>query len=156
MKRLIALFLSFFFAFPALAEVPEEAWVMCQPKSEVVVRVAANRHSREAARVFPGDRLILTGKKQGRWYQIELPCENGGGWVRGDFLSFTEPEMFEGGKEFVTTRKNLKARYSIRGNVRKTFRKKGVCVKVYLMSEEWSVTSQGFIMTKFLEAVDET
>lgn len=155
MKRIVALILSLFFAFPALAEVPEEAWVMCQPNSEVVVRRSANKHSDEVARVFPGDRVVLTGQKIGRWYEISMVCETGGGWVRGDFLSFSEPEVFEGGKKFVTTRGNLKARFSIRGNVRRKFKKKGVEVKVYLMADEWSVTSQGYIMTKYLEAVED-
>ena len=156
MKKLILLILSLLFIFPASAEKPEEAWVMCQPDSEVVVRMSANRHSEEVARAFPGDHLVLTGRKKGRWYEISYHCENNGGWVRGDFLSFSEPEIFEGGKTFVTTRGNLKARYSIRGNVRKKFKKKGVEVKVYLMADEWSVTSQGFIMTKYLEEADET
>jgi hypothetical protein len=155
MKRIIALILSFFFAFPALAEVPEDAWVMCQPDSEVVVRVHPNRHSEEAARVFPGDHLTLTGKKQGRWYEVYHLCENGGGWVRGDFLSFSEPEVFEGGKEFVTTKGKLVARFSIKGRVRKKFKKAGATVKVFLMADEWSVTNQGYIMSKYLEAVSE-
>ena len=156
MKLLAALILSLIIVFPAYAETDEYAWVMCQPNSELVVRRSANKHSEEVARVFPGDRLLLTGRKQGRWYEIELPCENGGGWVRGDFLSFSEPDVFEGGKTFVTTAGNLSARFSIRGNVRKKFKKKGVQVTVYLMADEWSVTSQGYIMTRFLEVSDET
>jgi len=154
MKRLIVLIFSLILAFPALAEVPSEAWVMCQPNSEVVVRRSANRHSEEVARTFPADHVLLTGRKKGRWYEVDIPCEAGIGWIRGDFLSFTEPEVFEGGKLFRTTRKNLKARFSINGNIRRKFKWKGIVVRVYLMAEQWSVTSQGFIMTKFLEEVE--
>ena len=129
---------------------PTEAWVMCQPDSEVNVREFPNRHAAEVARVFPGDRIELTGKKKGRWYHCTIPSENGEGWIRGDFLVFTEPEIYPEGKIFETTNGKLYARYSIRGNKRKTL-KKGVKVTVYMMSEDWAITSQGFIMSKFLE-----
>ena len=153
MRRVIIAILSLFFAFPAFAEIPEEAWVMCQPDSEVVVRRSANRNSEEVARAFPADHVLLTGRKQGRWYEVDIPCEAGIGWIRGDFLSFYEPEVFEGGKTFRTTTKKLKARFSINGRTRRKF-KNYTEVKVYLMADEWSVTSQGYIMTKFLEEVE--
>jgi len=153
--RIMALIMIILMVFPAMAEGPTEAWVMCQPKSEVSVRLSPNKHAEEVARTFPGQRIELDGRKVGRWYHCYLPCETGDGWIRGDHLSFTEPEIFEGGKLYVTTKKNLIARYSIKGNVFRKFKKKGVQVKVYLMADEWSVTSQGYIMTKYLEAVNE-
>lgn len=151
MKRLIALILSFLIVFPACAE---EVWVMCQPNSEVMVRLSPNKHSEQTGRVFAGDRLELTGRKSGRWYEAYVSNEYGRGWIRGDYLSFSEPEVFKDGKQFRTTVGKLVARFSIRGNIRRKFKSAGAIVTVYLMADEWSVTSEGFIMTEFLEEVE--
>jgi len=154
MRILIAIMIIFL-CFPTKAEKPTEAWVMCQPKSEVIVRARPNKHADEIGRVFPGDHIELDGKKVGRWYHCYVMFEATDGWIRGDHLSFTEPDIYEDGKKFVTTRKKLVTRYSIKGNVFRKFKKAGVEVTVFMMADEWSVTSQGYIMTKYLEAVDE-
>lgn len=138
----------------AFADTPEEAWVMCQPDSELIVRFSPSRHSQEVARVFPGDRVVLTGRKRGRWYEICGSFENGTGWIRSDYLSFSEPEVFPGGKRFKTNRGKLVSRMSIKGNVRNKFKKPGVQVVVYLMADEWSVTDHGYVMTKYLGEAD--
>lgn len=154
MKRIAALvILALILCGVADAEKPTEAWVMCQLNSTVNARTQANKHARAVCTMFAGDRVQLTGRKVGRWYHCIIPCENGEGWIRGDYLSFTEPEIFEDGKLFVTNSGNLFARFSIRGNIRVKL-KKGAKLKVYLMAEEWSVTSQGFVMTKYLEEVE--
>jgi len=138
----------------AAPEKPAEAWVMCQPDSSVNVRERPNKHSEVVCEAYAGDRITLDGKKQGRWYHCLIPCEAGEGWIRGDFLSFYEPEYWPEGRKFETTAGNLNARFSIRGNIRKRLGK-GVTLTVYLCSEEWSVTSQGFIQTKFLMELPE-
>ena len=140
----------------ALAEPPEEAWVMCQPDSEVIIRETPSRHAKEAGRLWPGERVELTGNKRGRWYEIFAHTEVETGWVRGDFLSFFEPMAFPGGKLFTTTKGNLITRMSMGGDVRNRFKRKGVIVRVYMMAEEWSVTNYGYIKTRYLEAQDGT
>ena len=137
-------------AHAAKKEGPKEAWVMCQPDSEVCVRAFPKKSADVVARVCPGDHIVLSGKKRGRWYHCIHPCEPGEGWIRGDFLSFTEPEIYPEGKAFDTLCGKLYARFSINGNKRVTL-KKGVRVIVYMMAEEWSVTNKGYIMTKYLE-----
>ena len=94
--------------------------------------------------------MELSGKKQGRWYHCLIPCEAGEGWIRGDFLSDFEPEIYPEGRTFRTTHGKVYARYSIRGNKRATL-KKGAKVTVYMLADEWAVTSKGYIMTEFLE-----
>ena len=140
----------------ASAEKHTEAWVMCQPDSEVCVRAFPKRSAEEVGRVFPGQHIDLSGKKRGRWYHCYITCEAGEGWIRGDFLSFYEPMDYgQEGKTFLTTNGKLYARRSIGGNKRTTL-KKGEAVQVFLMADEWSVTDKGYIMTRFLtEAADE-
>lgn len=154
MKKLVGILMVLLLvAGTAVAEKVTEAWVMCNPASEVNLRSRANKHSDVVARLCAGERLTLTGRKIGRWYQVRYPCEAGEGWVRGDYLSMTEPKMFPEGELYETTHGSLYARYSIRGNKCAKL-KKGVIVKVYLMAEEWSVTSRGYIMTKYLTEVE--
>ena len=127
-----------------------DAWVMCNPKSEVNVRISPKKKAESIAKVYPGQHIWLTGKKQGRWYQCSVPCEAGEGWIRGDYLSFYEPKIYEEGKTYVTTCSKLIVRYSIKGNKCGEL-SKGRRVTVYLIAEEWAVTSKGFIMSQYLE-----
>ena len=151
MRKLLAIIILTLISITALAETPTEAWVMCNPKSEVIVRIRPDIRSEEAARVFPGDRVNVD-KKKGKWYHVTLGCEAGEGWIRGDHLSFYEPEVFPEGKTFITTRGRLAVRKSIGGEVIRKFKKPGVSVKVFIISEDWAVTSAGYIKSDFLEA----
>lgn len=135
------------------ATAEEEAWVLCTPGSSVNVRKSPTRHSESISRLEAGDYVELTGKKRGRWYQCDVMCEAGMGWVRGDYLVFDKPTIYLKPLKCVTTVKQVWARYSIRGNKCAKL-KMGTEVRVFVMSEEWSVTSHGFIMTKFLEAYE--
>lgn len=154
MKKIIVIvILAALLISTAAAEKPTEAWVMCQPDSQVNVRANPKNGSEVVAYAFPGDRIELSGKKKGRWYHCFISCEAGEGWIRSDFLSFYEPEIYPDGKVFVTTHGKLYARRSIGGTKRMTL-KKGVKVTVYMMAAEWSVTDKGYIMTEFLEEVE--
>ena len=128
-----------------------DAWVMC--RKEVNVRSHPSKGGEVIATVYAGDYIALTGRKQGRWYECDVPCEYGAGWIRSDYLSFYKPEIFLDGRKYRTTNGKVYARYSIRGNKCATL-KKGTVVTVYMYAEEWSVTSRGFIMSKFLEEVE--
>lgn len=154
MKRICTIMASIILLIAgAAAEKPTEAWVMCQPDSEVCVRSSPKRSAEEVGRVFPGQHIDLSGKKRGRWYHCYVSFEDGEGWIRGDFLSFSEPTSYgTEGKTFKATNGKLYARRSISGTKRTTL-KKGEMVQVYLMADEWSVTDKGYIMTKFLAEV---
>lgn len=131
-----------------------DAWVLCNPKpgNHVNVRSHPSKGGEVIATVDAGDYIPLTGKKQGRWYQCDVPCEAGMGWIRGDYLVFDKPVTFTGGRKYRTTNGKVYARYSIKGNKCATL-KKGATVTVLLMASEWAVTDRGFIMTEFLEEV---
>ena len=101
MRWLVMLIIiSLLFPGVSQAEKPKEAWVMCSPRGEVCVRSKPKRQSEEVGRVFSGDHIQLSGKRSGNWYHCYVPCEDGQGWIRGDYLSFEEPEIYEGGKLF--------------------------------------------------------
>ena len=155
MRWLVMLIIiSLLFPGVSQAEKPKEAWVMCSPRGEVCVRSKPKRQAEEVGRVFSGDHIQLSGKRSGNWYHCYVACEDGQGWIRGDYLSFEEPEIYEGGKKYESTVDNLYTRESINGN-KKGKINKGTEVTVYMTGDGWSVTSKGFIMAKFLEEVPE-
>lgn len=152
MRKLLAIIILTLFTITAIAEAPTEAWVMCNLKSEVIVRTKPDISGDETARVYPGDRVELDGGKKKNWFHVLLNCESGEGWIRGDHLSFTEPVVYEEGKAYKTTRGKLSARKSINGEIVKRIKKAGTQVTVYMISEDWAVTSAGYIKSEFLEA----
>ena len=155
MKRVSAWIIALILLISSWAGADEgykDAWVMCNPGSNVNVRSHPSKGGESIATVYAGDYIPLTGKKQGRWYQCDVPCEAGMGWIRGDYLAFDKPEQYLDGRKYRTTNGKVYARYSIRGNKCATL-KKGATVTVLLKSSEWCVTDRGFIMTKFLEEV---
>ena len=122
---------------------------MCQPDSEVNIREKPSKKSDVVAHAYMGDEIKLDGQRSGKWRHCIIPCENGEGWIREDFLSLEAPEDLGSGI-CQTTEPNVWARYSAAGKPRKRL-KKGTVVKLYITTAEWSVTSQGFVMTQFLE-----
>ena len=123
-------------------------WVMCQPDSRVNIREKASRKAEIVAIGYMGDKILLDGKKHGKWVHCIIPCETGEGWIREDFLSIDEPEDVGTGVFVVTNNKTF-ARRSAGGSIRKTLNK-GDTVTVYMLTVEWSVTSQGFMKTRYL------
>ena len=146
MRRILAMIMIILMISPAKAD-----WVMCQPDGEVRVRKKPSISSEEVARVYPMDEVVVDKVKNG-WSHVIIGCEAGEGW--NDHLTGSEPEFFPDGKIFIATRGKLAVRRSINGEIIKKI-KKGTEVKVFYRSEDWSVTSIGYIKSEFLEAEDE-
>ena len=127
-------------------------WVMCQPDSQVNIRGGPGQRYSVVAHRYAGDRVLLDGKKRGKWVHCVLSCESGEGWIRRDFLSLDEPEDVGSGI-FITTVGRVNARYSAGGGIRKKL-KEGTALTVSMVTAEWCVTSQGFIRTEFLMEVN--
>ncbi len=156
MIRVLAIIILLVVVFSSAAAA-EDGWVMCQPDSKVNVRARPDKISEIVGVAYAGDRIELTGKKSGLWLHCLLPCEAGEGWIRGDYVAGSEPVIIDGGAKYKTKMSNVLARYSMRRkkeSVRKRL-EKDVWVTVYLLGDEWCVTSQGYIMTDLLEAVNE-
>ena len=135
-----------------MAEEIMDVWVACQPDSFVNIREFPSKKAEVAARVEAGQMLETDGKKKGNWLHCFYLCEAGEGWIKEDFVFYDEPVILEHGN-YEVTKDNVFARYSRGGRIRKKLMK-GREVTVYLLGQEWSVTSQGFIKTEFLKWLD--
>lgn len=131
-----------------------EAWILCQPDSEVNLRASPSKSGRVEGRLFAGDLVLLDGKKHGDWvHAVGIPCEAGEGWINRGYVTEYYAELVEDYRCTVN-RKQVNARYCIGGKLRRKLRK-GAEVSVYVMSGEWAVTSAGFVKTEFLEPKEE-
>lgn len=131
----------------------EEAWIICNPESCVIMREKASRKSCTAGYLYVGDKIETDGKvRNGFLHLVNVSNEIYDGWVNTGYVTYFEPETCKKSMEVI--RGKTAARSCVKGDVKKRL-KKGTIVTVYAFSEEWSVTSAGYIMTKFLEDVDE-
>lgn len=128
---------------------PSEVWVLCQPDSFVFVRMFPNKKSEEIGRLELGDMAWTDGKKKNGFLHIidmHFECD---GWISTGFISRTPVQRANKAARIVS-RGRVRARRCINGSRRKWL-KNAQEMTVYGYGQEWAVTSEGFIQTKFLE-----
>lgn len=127
-----------------------EAYVICMPEDKVNVRAAPQIHSDSVGTFDPGEKIYLDGKaRNGYLHCVELSFEQTEGWISNGHVVYDEP-LFIDKEATVISKGRLAARKNVEGK-RVRWLKKGTVIHVYYLSEEWTVTNKGYIMTKFLE-----
>ena len=128
----------------------EEGWILCQPDSFVNIRNKPNKNSEVSGYLMAGDRVFLDGKqKKGYLHCVGLSNESGEGWVAKGFICLNEPHP-DGHEYRIKSSGRVAARCYIGGNRRRWLRD-GYILKVYMVSEDWSLTTQGFVRTEFID-----
>lgn len=128
-----------------------EYWVLCQPDSYVTIRSGPGKNYQGEGRAYAGDNFFSDGVKKGSYiHMVNVPNELGEGWISDKYLTVFEPEVYEESEIRTVNVKTLNCRTCIGGS-RRGVLKKGAQVKVYLMSDDWSVTNKGYIQSKFLD-----
>ena len=148
MRRFICVIFAYLFAILHASGFADEYFIICQPTSYVNVRISPNKDAAIIGRYELGQGVQSDGKRQNGFIHLtELSLENCEGWVSAGFV--TGAITVE--TRTARVRKNKVAcRRAIKGTRRKWLQK-GDVVTVFAWSDEWAVTSQGFIMTEFLE-----
>lgn len=123
-------------------------WVLCQPDSFVYVREFPKKESRHAGFAQIGDKLTTDGQKRNGYLHVD--GFEGGGWIYAGFVTESPVTVEQTESEIVSNGRVACRRY-INGT-RRRWLKNGQNLTVYARSAEWSVTSQGFIQTRFLGA----
>ena len=143
---LAAIFLSM-----SIARSEETRFILCNPKPEnhVAIRRSPRKGAEETGRLYCGDDILTDGKTKNGYLHILGMTEYGDGWVHLGYVVDDQPVI-----------ESCMATIAASGRVMSWKRigkqKNGwldVCtdVKVYARSDEWAVTSKGYIRTKFLE-----
>lgn len=138
----------------AIGETYEEGWIMCQLDSYVNIRAFPKTNSEQTGYLLAGDRIFLDGQvKNGFAHCVGLSTEAGEGWVYKGFISPSKP--VEDGREYhVKANGRVAARRSISGD-RRCWLHDNDILTVYLKSEDWCLTSQGFIKAEFINFSDQ-
>lgn len=128
-----------------------DAWVICNPESYVNVRSNPQKKSMVIGRFESGTYIQLDGKKKNGFYHcINVSLEEDEGWISKGYIVFDEPKRPCNTYHTVTGNGRVAAR-STMGGKRNCWLKKGMQVRVYVISDEWAVTNKGFIKSEFLE-----
>lgn len=133
----------------ALSEELMEVYVLCQPDDFVNVRMNPSRKSQVVGYAECSDKILTDGKQKNGFLKCYGIGENGEGWIYSGYIVMDEPVKVN--QQGVSVSKGkLAARKCIGGKVRKWLHNLDTFT-VYWLSEEWCVTSKGFIKTKFIE-----
>ena len=126
----------------------DEVWVLCQKDSFVNVRMFPKKNCQEIGRLELGDMAYTDWKKDNGFLHIFFPGLECDGWVHRGYISASTVfvEEFEAK---IVSRGRVRCRRSINGTRRKWL-KNGSTVSVFGYGDEWAVTSEGFIQTKYL------
>ena len=152
---LIVIFLIFAFAtLIAIANgYADEYYILCRPGGHVNVRTMPSKSALVAGWVEFGKCVETDGKeKNGFMHVVNLAAEETEGWIYAGFLVYDQPrdekytaEVWGG---------PVIARSCVGGKQIGRL-KDGQRVTVYALSNAWSVTSRGYIMSDWLREVGE-
>lgn len=141
------------FASEAEAEEMEgrQCWVLCMPDGIVNVRSKPKKNAEAFGGAMCGADMLTDGKmRNGFLHVYDIPAEENEGWISARYIVYDEPEAVNA-EMIVRAEGRVACRKWIAGKITGWVRN-GDAVTVYFLSEEWAVTSRGYIMTEFLEA----
>ena len=146
---LVTLYVSFGFSEARADEYDDitEGWVLCV--DYVNVRPFPNRKGEPLGRFESGDKVYLDGRKRNGFLHIIDTGLESDGWIYAGYIVYDEPiAVYQNAT--IVSKARLAARKCVNGK-RSRWLKPLATVKVYWWSDEWSVTSCGYLKTKFLE-----
>jgi len=128
-------------------DVYAKGWILC--KDYVLIRTTPSRSASECGQLDPGDEIEIDGETADGFAHIVSPCD---GWVWAGNITFAQVEKIDD-TMVVVARKQVACRRWIDGPQIEDnkWAKNGTEVKVFYMSEEWAVTSRGYIRSEWLE-----
>lgn len=146
MKRIIIFLVCLFLVFPAAAD---PVYILCQPDSFVNVREFPKKTGNVCGRLELGQEVETDGvKKNGYLHIIGTGFEGIDTWVHAGFVTFYPVSVLTMQTEIVS-KGRVACRRSIKGTRRKWL-KNGTKTVIFAFADDWAITNQGFIQTRFL------
>ena len=148
MKKVIALLLVF--AAIYTGAIADGYFVLCTPGTEVNARISPGKRAEVIGRLVCGEYVETDGiEKNGFVHVVNCSFEMSEAWVSKGYLVPDEPTTYEMDSQIIGSGR-VAARNMVNGK-RTRWVKPGKGVTVFAWSDEWAVTDQGYIRTKFLE-----
>lgn len=127
----------------------EEKYILCNPKTEVNVRFSPKFGGEIIGHLYFGDCVEIDGTvRNGFAHVVGLAFEAVEGWIYTGILVDTPPIAFSGKDQIISSGKVAARQYI--GGKRNKWLRSGKEVFVYAISQEWSITDQGYIKTEYL------
>jgi hypothetical protein len=152
MTRTVAIILlltASFACFTALAD-EYKVFILCNPKTPVIVRETPRKGAKETGRLDFGDEVWTDGRKRNGYLHVIDITEAGEGWVFAGNTVQDQPEKLTGARANVAATGRVMTYRWVKGK-KNGWVEIGTQVIVYAVSEEWAVTNKGYIRTKYLE-----
>jgi hypothetical protein len=147
MKRAIVSVLSFLLAVLLVCgAAAESVFVLCQPDSFVNVRMFPKRNAEVAGRVELGDELETDGQRRNGF--IHVCGFEGGAWINAGFVTEHPVTVYRTETQIVSAGR-VACRRSVNG-IRRRWLSDGQKVVIFAFADDWAITNQGFIKTRFL------
>lgn len=123
------------------------AWALC--KSYINIRLWPSKEATAVGFLDPCDSVEVDGRTKNGFAHIVEPVD---GWVYAGYLTFSEPKAI-GQKYTVVARRRVAARRWVDGPQMgtKPWLINGSEVQVLYMSEDWALTSRGYVKSEWLE-----
>lgn len=138
---------------PGHAEQPEgttAAYVICTPGDYVNIRPRPNKKGDEIGRFEPGEVVYLDGVRKGEYLHcVGLRLEDTEGWVHMGYVLYDPPEEI-GRPGRIVAKGRVAARKNVNGR-RTRWLKPGTELTVHYWSNEWCLTSKGYVQSQFVE-----
>jgi len=151
LKRLVAVLMALMLLWGGACADGYDLWALCE--NYVNIRLKASPHSDVIGYLTCGDGIETDGKVKCGWIHcINLSCEVSEGWVFGEYLTDDQPIFLDTDCNVVGSGR-VALRKSINGK-RKAWLKPDSIVHVLWMSQEWTLTTKGYIRTEFVEALE--
>ena len=126
-------------------------WVLCDPDSFVCIREEPRKSSFAVGGATCGTRLETDGKTKGNYiHVVNVPAEADRGWVSTQFVVYDEPYPMDRTATVVSNGK-LAVRKGIGGKIKKWLQPIEDSVRIRWWSNEWCLTTIGYVQTEFLE-----
>lgn len=126
-------------------------WVLCRPGSQVNVRRTPTKSGEEVAQLEVGDSFQTDGSSANGFIRVYGIGEYGEGWIYCGYVSELEPvKIYE--RYVCVANKQVACRRWMNGpQTEHPWLKCGSTVEVFWMTDEWAVTSRGYIASEWLE-----
>jgi len=126
-------------------------WVMCKPGDYINARRTPSTKAMEVGRLDPGDSFLTDGVSSNGFIRAYGIGEYGEAWVYCGYVSIYEPKpVFETYACVAPTRVACR-RWMNGPRTQNPWLMNNSLVQVFYMTEEWAVTSRGFIKSEWLE-----
>lgn len=155
MKKVIASIICFSLIIAYLTAVADDykVFILCNPESHVNVREKPKNSSAKTGWIMFGDSVLTDGKTKNGYLHVLCITENGEGWIKAGYAIQDQPVKVSARAAVCASGRVMSYRNA--GKNKLGWVPLLAEMAVYALSDEWAVTSRGYIRREYLEVWDE-